>query len=130
MKNRVFIFIIALVITLGIGSGGLCAALSVAIGKPQCEKKRLLKSGITKTTSGTCRVAPCQSQKGRLMLLPDSSSRRFQDEKRTLVSMPSLSVQPQTATDSHSPSAGKFVLKLPSSFRPPPLFTLNCAFIC
>ena len=130
MKNRLFILIISMAVIFSMASGGLCATLSIEAGKTSCEKKRHSQGGLTKTGTGTCHVTPCQAQKGRLYLLLDASSRRFQDEIRSSFSMPGLAFNTQGSANSGPFQAGRRILKFPSTFYPPPLFSLHCAYIC
>ncbi|NNF99793.1 MAG: hypothetical protein HKM93_10480 [Desulfobacteraceae bacterium] len=130
MKNRLFIFIISMAVILSMASGGLCATLSVKVGKTACEKKRHAQGGLTKTASGKCHVTPCQTQNSKVYLLPDTSSRRSQDEIRSSFSMPGLAVNAQDTAESGPFQADRRILKFPSTYYPPPLFSLNCAYIC
>jgi hypothetical protein len=131
MKNKLFILVISIAVGLSIASGGLCTALSVKIDKTGCEKKRLSRWGLTQDATGTCHhVTPCQAQKGRFFLLPDSFSRRSQDDIRSIFSQPGPAVNVQRNKDDGPLQAGRNNLKFPSMFYPPRVFSLHCAYLC
>lgn len=130
MRNRFFIIIISMAVIFSMVSGGVCATLVVKTGKATCESKRHSKSGLAKTTAGKCHVTPCQAQNGKVYLLPDTFSRRSQDEMRNIFSMPGLAVDTQRIAGSDHLRAGKHILKFPSTLYPPPLFSLHCAYLC
>lgn len=130
MKNRLFIFIISMAVIFSMASGGVCATLAVKTAKSACEKKRHAQGDLAKTATGTCHVTPCQTQSSKVYLLPDTSSRRSQDEIRSDFSMPGLAVNVQDSAILGSFQAGRRILKFPSTFYSPPLFSLHCAYIC
>ncbi len=130
MRNRFFIFIISMAVIFSMASGGVCATLVVKTGKAACESKRHSKGGLAKTAAGKCHVMPCQSQNGKVYLLPDTFSRRTQDEMRNIFSMPGLAADTQRIAGSDHVRVVRHILKFPSTLSPPPLFSLHCAYLC
>lgn len=130
MKNRFFILVISMAVIFSIASGGVCATLLVRAGKAACESKRHAQGGLNKTATGKCHVTPCQAQNGKVYLLPDTFSRRSQDEMRNILSMPGLAANTQSIAGLDHLRAGRHILKFPSTLSPPPLFSLHCAYLC
>jgi hypothetical protein len=125
MKNRLFISIISMAVIFSMASIGVCANLVVKTGKSTCESKQQSKGGLTKTTHMT----PCQAHSGKVYLLPDATSRRSIDEMLSFFSMPSLAVNADRFADSDHSRVGNNILKFPSAFYPPSLFSLHCAYL-
>lgn len=130
MRNRFFIIIISMAVIFSMFFGGVCASLVVKAGKAACESDRRSKDGLAKTAAGNCHVAPCQAQNGKVYLLPDTFSRRSQDEMRSIFSMPGLAADTQRMAVSGHLRAGRHIFKAPSTRYPPPLFSLHCAYLC
>lgn len=130
MKNKLFIFIISMAVIFSMASRGVCATLSVKLGKAACEKERHTKGGLAKTAAGKCHVTPCQAQNGKAYLLPDPSTRRSQDNMRNIFSMPGLAADTQSIAGSDHLRVGRHILKFPSTLYPSPLFSLHCAYLC
>lgn len=130
MRNRFFIIIISMAVIFSMASGGVCATLVIKTAKSACESKRHSKGGLAKTAAGKCHVTPCQAQNGKVYLLPDTFSRRSQDDMRNIFSMPALAVDTQRIAGSDPLWAGKHILKFPSTLYPPPLFSLHCTYLC
>lgn len=131
MKSRLFIFIISMAVIFSMASGGVCATLVGKTDKSACESKRHSMDGLAKTATGKCHVTPCQAQNGKVYLLPDTFSRRSQDDMRNIFSMPGLAADTQSIAGSDHLRAGRrHVLKFPSTLYPPPLFSLYCAYLC
>jgi hypothetical protein len=117
-------------VVLSMAAGWSCAAGSPQSGKMHCKKSHSLDDGITRSASGTCHMLPCQARKASLFAFPDSSSLKLQTEKRYIFSVPGLESVSSTTAGMHFSKTMEGVLKLPSSFIPPPLFSLHCVFIC
>ncbi|MFZ1201006.1 MAG: hypothetical protein WAO07_12630 [Desulfobacterales bacterium] len=130
MRNRFFIIIITMAVIFSMASAGVCATLVIKTAKNACETKHHSKGGFAKTAAGKCHVTHCQAQNGKVYLLPDTFSRRPQDEMRNIFSMPGLAGGTQPIAGSGHLRGGRHVLKFPSTFYPPPLLSLHCACIC
>jgi hypothetical protein len=117
-----------MIVLLSMSTGMTCMAMSLQPGKAPCSN-RSFDSAISETGGGAHHVRPCQIQKNRIFMFPDSQSRRLQIDKRPTQILPftTTAMDPAGTRSFH---AGKAMLKLPPSFFPPPLFSLHCALIC
>jgi hypothetical protein len=130
MRSKLLTILVSFAVALSITSAAICAVHFPEGGKTPCQKSRAHGDGIVQNTASACHLRPCQTAKIRPFLLPEAHARRQATEKGStepLSALPGL-VLPLTAGRPFS--AAKGVLRLPSSFIPPPLFSLHCTYIC
>lgn len=130
-KKRLLNFLLLIVFVAGIAANWSCSASLMQSSKAHCKKSQHVDDGITKPVSGSCHMRPCHAREAKLFLLPDSPSRRLQNEHRHSVPISSESFS------SSSILADRRWFKWPggeprppSSLSPPPLFLVQCAIIC
>lgn len=131
MHQKLCTILVSFTVFLGMAAGDACAAFSPRSGHTPCEKSRSYYHGITKATAtGSCHMLPCRASKGHFFILPDPFSRLPRTEKRYIFSVPGIQVLAEIRASLRNFQAGKVLLKMPSSFIPPPLFSIHCSFIC
>jgi len=130
MRFKLLTILVSLAVVLSMVSGATCVAGFPWGGKPPCHKSRAHAAGITQNTASACHLRACQTAKSPLFLLPEALARRQATEKRATDPLPTAPALMPSLTAGRHFFAAKEVLRLPSAFFPPPLFSLHCAYIC
>ncbi len=130
MKNRLFILLMSMAVVFSTASGAVCASLSAKADRTACEKTRHSWDGLNKTDDGKCHVTPCHAHKGKVLLLPDASHRLSRDDSRHSFANPGPGNIAKSIADALHLRSGRHINKFPSTLYPPPLFSLNCAYLC
>ncbi|HDI59825.1 MAG TPA: hypothetical protein ENF48_05655 [Desulfobacteraceae bacterium] len=130
MRQKLITILISLALLLNMATGGTCATAALLTGKAaHCQSKRFAPVSLLAAPVGTCHIGACPTQDGQLFLLPDNSSRRFQNGTRGFA--PATAAPLMAAANIAQPfPAGNTVLPPPRSYLPPPLFALYCTLIC
>lgn len=130
MRQKLITILISLTVLLNMATGGTCATAALLTGKAtHCQAKRFAQESLLAASTGTCHIGACPTPNGQFFLLPDASSRRFQNETRGF--SPTTVLPLMAAVDITGPfPAGNTVLHPPRSYIPPPLFSLYCILIC
>jgi hypothetical protein len=129
-KIRLLSYLVLIVFVAGIAANWTCSASLMQTPKTHCKKSQHVDDGITKPVSGSCHVRPCDAREAKLFLLPDSPSRRLQNEQRHSLSVTESTSASTILADHLWFNWPRGVLKLPSSLSPPPLFLVHCTIIC
>lgn len=130
MRQKLITILISLAVLLNLATGGTCATAALLNGKAaHCQAKRFAQVSLLAASTGTCHLGACPAHAGHFFLLPDTSSRRIQNESHGFspaTAMPSI-----TTVNATGPfPAGNAVLHPPRAYIPPPLFSLYCILIC
>jgi hypothetical protein len=130
MKTKLLVILIALAVFASLAASTACATLSLRAGKMGCHKSQAADPGYARVSQGSCAMLPCQVAKGRVFLLPDSASRRSENQKDAPFQLYGAGTNESSLATVFSSSTGKAVLKRPILLKPPSLFILNCSLVC
>ncbi|MEE4608780.1 MAG: hypothetical protein V2L15_07815 [Desulfobacteraceae bacterium] len=130
MRQKLIKILISLAVLLNLATGGTCATAALLTGKAtHCQAKSFAQESLLAAPTGTCHLGACPTPNAQFFLLPDTSSRRFQNE--TCGFSPATALPLKAAVDIAQPfPAGNTVLHPPRSYIPPPLFSLYCILNC
>lgn len=128
-KKRLLCQLVLIVFVAGLAANWTCAASFMKPPKTHCKKSQHVDDGITKPVSGSCHMRPCHAREAKLFLLPDSPSRRLQNEQRHPLPVPESTSSSTILVDRRWFNWPGGVLKPPSSLSPPPLFLVHCTII-
>jgi hypothetical protein len=130
MRHKLITILMSLAVVLSMTTGGTCATTALLTGKAtHCHARQLAEVSLSAASTGSCHIGACPAKAGRFFLLPDSSSRRIQNEARSF--SPSVAMASMTTVNAvGSFPAGNAALHPPRSIIAPPLFSLYCILIC
>jgi hypothetical protein len=130
MCNRVFQIMVSLVLVLILSSSGVCAILSLHKNDTACQKGKTVDAGFRVTISGLCKIPPCSINQTRIFTLPEISLRRLEEENRSVLNTTGQVSLSEVAGALPDNQMLRAALKIPLSFKPPPIFYLHCTLIC
>jgi hypothetical protein len=130
MKQKIFIIILSVAVVMSMVPPGACAAFAAKTGKTGCKESASRADSIIKPAAKTCHLTQCPAGEGQPFLLPGTSFRMPHNENRNSLLTPTLFTRPQNTEKPDLFESFGFAVKQPLPFRPPPLFSLNCVYIC
>jgi hypothetical protein len=129
MIKRALRTVLALALMLGVSSGPACLAALSHAWKPHCQKSRAHDDGIFPADSASCRLQPCRPDSGQALMLPDSFPRRLEKEQQDNLRFLNTAVSADLL-DNLSVPCFRLPAGGPLPVHPPPIFLVNCSFLC
>jgi hypothetical protein len=130
MRNRVLQIMICLALVLILSSSGVCTILSLYSDKTPCQKDSHLDNGVHVTISRLCKILPCSLTQFHFFTLQEISLRRLKTENRSFLNDSKQAALSTAEGVILNDQMVKAALKIPLSFKTPPIFYLHCILIC
>lgn len=131
MRRKLITILMSLALVLSMAAGGTCATTALLNGKTtHCHARHPVEMSLSAASAGSCHIGVCPAKTGRFFLLPDSSSRRIQNEARDFFPATATAEVTRITAATRSFPDGNTVLHPPRSIIAPPLFSLYCILIC